>query len=211
MIAIINYGLSNLLSIKRAVDLFTNDVIITEQYKDLKTSDKIILPGVGSFQYGMKRLAELHLDDVIADRVKAGVPLLGICLGMQMLFDESEEGGWHEGLKLIPGRVEKIPEKDIGGHKQTVPHIGWERLFKNEEFSLKRDILKGVSENEEFYFVHSYEGKPRNNEYHVAHTIYGGRNICAVVQNDNVIGCQFHPEKSGEIGLKLIRNFILEF
>lgn len=211
MIAIINYGLSNLLSIKRAVDLFTEDVIITDQYKDLETIDKIILPGVGSFQYGMARLTELHLDDMIVNRAKAGVPLLGICLGMQMLFDESEEGGLHKGLKLIPGRVEKIPENDIKGYKQTVPHIGWERLFKIEEFSFERNILKDVSENEEFYFVHSYEGKPQSNEYCVAYAVYGGRNICAVVQNDNVIGCQFHPEKSGKMGLKLIRDFVLEF
>lgn len=211
MIVIINYGLSNLLSIKRAVDLFSDDVMITDNYEDIKRADKLILPGVGSFHYGMDCLDKLHLKDVIVDKANAGAPLLGICLGMQMLFDESEEGGLRDGLKLISGRVERIPDKDIDGCRQTVPHIGWEKLIKNGDSCFEKNVLKGIAEDEEFYFVHSYEGKAQMKQHCMANIVYGGREICAIVQRNHIIGCQFHPEKSGKIGLELIRNFVTDF
>ena len=211
MITIVNYGLSNLLSIKRAIDLYADEAIITDSPDDLRKADKIILPGVGAFHYGMDCLTSLYLKDAIVEKARTGTPLLGICLGMQLLFDESDEGGLYEGMKLIPGRVERIAENDIAGHRQNVPHIGWEALLFNDGQIFSKSILKNVSDNQEFYFVHSYEGKPKFSQHCIASVDYGGRSICAVVQKDNVVGCQFHPEKSGMYGLSIIRNFILEF
>lgn len=208
MVAIINYGLSNLLSIKRAVDLYTNEANITNNYNDVKKADKIILPGVGSFHYGMDCLVNLGLTDIIVEMALEGIPILGICLGMQMLFEEGDEGGLCEGLKLIPGRVEKIPEDDICGHKQNIPHIGWEKILLNANDLNTSDILKNILSNQEFYFVHSYEVRPKYDRHNIANVKYGGRNICAVAKKDNILGCQFHPEKSGPIGLKIIQNFI---
>ncbi|MCM1111998.1 MAG: imidazole glycerol phosphate synthase subunit HisH [Muribaculum sp.] len=211
MIAIIDYGLSNLLSIKRAVDLYTSDVKIVDTPDELIKADKIILPGVGSFHYGMDRLLRLGLRDVIVEQAQAGIPLLGICLGMQMLFDEGDEGGLYEGLGLIPGRVERIPEEDVWGKRQNVPHIGWEKLRLNREAVADRNILGQDAAEQEFYFVHSYEGKPVCAEHCLASVDYGGRAVCAIVQRDQVIGCQFHPEKSGAAGLELVDHFIHHF
>ena len=210
MVAIIDYGLSNLLSIKRAVSLYTHEVEIVNAPDELMKADKIILPGVGAFHYGMDCLMRLGLKDVVKEKVWSGTPLMGICLGMQMLFDEGDEGGLYEGLGFIPGRVEKIPEEDVWGNKQNVPHIGWEKLILNKEATVSGDILKGISPEYEYYFVHSYEGQTESRRYCLAGIDYGGRTVCAIVQNDNVIGCQFHPEKSGEMGLKMISNFVLE-
>lgn len=211
MIAIINYGLSNLLSIKRAVDLYMDDVGITDQPDDLKKADKIILPGVGSFHYGMQRLNCLGLAEMVMEKAKEGIPVLGICLGMQMLFDEGEEGGRCEGLKLIPGRIVKIPENDINGSRQIVPHVGWEKLTVNEKASGMNGRMRNVLHGQEFYFIHSYEAKTVCEKHCIASIDYGGRRVCGVAKKDNVMGCQFHPEKSGPAGLKVIRNFIYDF
>ena len=208
MIAVINYGLSNLLSIKRAVDLYTHEAEIISNPDDLQKADKIILPGVGSFQYGIQCLNRLGLGDVVINKARVGIPNLGICLGMQMLFDEGDEGGTCEGLKLIPGRVEKIPMEDIKGNRQDVPHVGWEKLAVNEKAFRTDDRLKNILDGQEFYFVHSYEAKTTHEEHYVAGINYGGRFVCGVAKKDNVIGCQFHPEKSGSAGLKLIQHFI---
>ena len=208
MIAIIDYGLSNLLSIKRAVDLFNKDNCITDDLTIIAKAEKIILPGVGAFQYGMKCMKEKGLDDAVKKAAKAGIPILGICLGMQMLFEDSEEDGMNKGLGLIPGHVVKIPGYDNNGKKQAVPHIGWECFTNRDRKEGWLDILEGVKEKEEVYFVHSYQGIPVEKQVLSIDVTYGGRNICAIVQKEKIIGCQFHPEKSGKVGLKILKNFI---
>ncbi len=208
-IVVVNYGLSNLLSVKRAFEHCGAEIVITGNPEEVMTADKIVLPGVGAFKDGMKGLVSLGLDEAIKSKVVTSTPLLGICLGMQMLFDESDENGVHQGLGLIGGRVEKIPEIDCNDLKQCVPHIGWNILKPNngkEQFD--NELLQKIESGKEVYFVHSYEAKPVDQNSNLANTIYGGRNICAVAGKDNVYGCQFHPEKSGETGLSIIRNFI---
>lgn len=211
MIAIIDYGLSNLLSIQRAVLLFEKEVVVTNSFQDIYDAEKLILPGVGAFHYGMNCLHQLNLTDVITERAKSGVPLLGICLGMQMLFQDSEEGGLYSGLGLIEGHVEEIPRETIETKPQNVPHIGWNTLHKQTNHKEWPDILNNIDMNYEVYFVHSFEGKPKKEENNIAYTTYGGREICAIVQDENVVGCQFHPEKSGNAGLQILKNFITLF
>lgn len=209
MITVVNYGLSNLLSVERSIKLFGEEVNITGDYKEVLKSKKVVLPGVGAFQDGMKQLKKLHLDEAIIEISQKDIPLLGICLGMQMLFDESDENGLCKGLGIIKGRVERIPALDINENKQLVPHIGWERIMPEQgEEHFKSEIFCDSIIGEEMYFVHSYEGKPQDKCNILANAIYGGRNICAAVIKDNVIGCQFHPEKSGMQGLKIVKNFV---
>ncbi len=208
-IVVINYGLSNLLSVKRAFEHCGSEVVITGKPEEVHDADKIVLPGVGAFKDGMQGLKYLGLDEAIKAKAAEGTPILGICLGMQMLFDQSEENGFHEGLGLIPGSVMRIPEESVKRDKQCVPHIGWNILKpgeENEEF--ESDLLGGLNVEDEVYFVHSYEAKPEDSEHVLAYTNYGGRDICAVAGYNNVFGCQFHPEKSGKVGLEIINNFI---
>lgn len=210
MIAIIDCGISNLLSIKRAVELFDSNVVITYNEHIVENADKIILPGVGAFEHGMKQLQERGMLEVINKQVSDGKPILGICLGMQMLFESSEEGGLFNGLGLIPGVVKKIPYVNIDGEVQNVPHIGWEKLEINE--SQRDDILlSGLDLQQEVYFVHSFEAHVTQSKNLVATALYGGRNICAIARKDNVVGCQFHPEKSGQVGLQILENYIKKF
>ncbi len=206
MITIINYGLSNLLSVERAFIHCGAKVEITDDIEKIRNATALVLPGVGAFKDGMAGLAKLDLIEIIKAKAQTGTPLLGICLGMQMLFDESDEFGTHKGLGLIKGRVEQIPNADTQGEKQRVPHIGWNSLvFAN---NTENTILQQTQNGSEVYFVHSFEAKPSSDENRLANVIYGGRNICAVAKNGNVTGCQFHPEKSGEIGLDMIKAFI---
>ena len=208
-IVIIDYGLSNLHSVKNAFDFFGVDAIISQKTEDADMADVIILPGVGAFEDGMKKLDALGLLDVIRQKAASGTPILGICLGMQMLFDESEEFGLHNGLGLIPGRVERIPDEDINGVKQKIPHISWNPLYPHEgDVDFGEGILDGIRAGDECYFIHSFEAKPTYSEHCLAETLYGGRRICAVVRKDNVMGTQFHPEKSGEVGSRIIKRFI---
>lgn len=210
MIAIIDYGVSNLLSIKRAVELFDKSVVITHDEKIVANADKIILPGVGAFEHGMRKIKECGMLEVLKKEAFEGKPILGICLGMQMLFESSEEGGFIEGLGLISGTVKKIPNTDVDGEKHSVPHIGWEKLVKNPEIR-ENILLSDVDLQREVYFVHSYEAHVSNSQNLVASASYGGRMICAIAQRDNVVGCQFHPEKSGQVGLQILENFIKKF
>ena len=211
-VTVINYGLSNLLSVENALKYLGVDTLISQKPEDIKAADALVLPGVGAFEDGMAGLSNLGLIEVIREKAQSGTPLLGICLGMQMLFDESEEFGIHKGLGLIPGRVVKISSEDINGAKQKIPHISWNPLYPaNGRDDFGDGILGNINSGDECYFIHSYEAKPASSEYCIAETIYGGRRICAVAQNDNVIGTQFHPEKSGEVGLNILRGFVGHF
>ena len=208
-ITVIDYGLSNLLSVERAFRHFGADVEVTGSRGKILAAEALFLPGVGAFKDGMEELARLSLCDAISDKCAAGTPLLGICLGMQMLFDESDEFGLHKGLALIPGRVERIPLCDEDGEVQRVPHVGWNRLvLPAGRHSFAGTVFEAVREGDEVYFVHSYEAKPARDEYRLADTVYGGRRVCAAAQKGAVIGCQFHPEKSGEVGLSVVEHYL---
>ena len=192
-VTIIDYGLSNLLSVQHAFAHFGAETLVTGKAEDVLAADALVLPGV---------------IEPIRQKAAAGTPLLGICLGMQMLFDESEEFGPHKGLGLIPGRVVKIPSTDVQGRPQKVPHISWNPLNPaGGRTDFAGTVLAGVTPGEECYFIHSYEAKPADEADRLADTVYG-RAVCAAAAHGSVVGCQFHPEKSGKVGLKIIEEYM---
>lgn len=207
-VVVIDYGLSNLLSVKRAFEMFADSVVVTDDLNEVISASRVVLPGVGAFADGMRGLKDKGLDEALLLCVEKQIPVLGICLGMQMLFEKSYEKGEHNGLGFIKGTVEKIPDRTVDGGRQRVPQIGWSALRPPEPYSqFDSALLSGIEAGNDTYFIHSYECKPLLPEYAVAYTHYGGRQVCAIANYENIYGCQFHPEKSGKIGLKLIRNF----
>lgn len=208
-IKVINYGLSNLLSVQRAFEHLGAQVEFVNTPDGVLAAEALVLPGVGAFKDGMAGLERLGLIEPILQKAAAGTPLLGICLGMQMLFDESDEFGLHKGLGLIPGRVEKIPALDADGDPQRVPHISWNCLWPaGGRTDFADTALASVTPGQECYFVHSYEAKPTNEADRLADTRYGGRAVCAAAAHGSVLGCQFHPEKSGPVGLGILEGFL---
>ncbi len=208
-ITIIDYGIGNLLSVQRGFEHLSASVTLTSDPDVIFNSSKIVLPGVGAFADGIAELDRRGLTTVIKKVAAKGVPIFGICLGMQLLFDESEEFGINTGLGLIPGRVVSIPSKNTDGKLQKLPHIGWNELVtSNIGNDWQQTLLHGINPGEAVYFVHSYMGIPLEHQVRVADCIYGGIPISAVVNRENIYGCQFHPEKSGEIGLKVLDNFL---
>ncbi len=199
MIAIIDYGVGNLFSLCSSLKSIGVDAVVTSNIKQIKKADKLILPGVGAFEDAAKKLKDSGLRDVVINEANFGKPLLGICLGMQMLFDRSFEYGCHEGLGLIKGEV--IPLQDKIPQNLNIPHIGWNAL----KIKQQSPILKYVNDGDHVYFVHSFyvDG---NNSNTVATSEYGV-DVTATVQNGNVFGCQFHPEKSGNVGLDILKAF----
>lgn len=200
MIALIDYGVGNLFSLKCSFAKVSEDVTVTSDKETIRKADKLILPGVGAFADAARKLRETGLDKVIIDEVNKGKPLLGICLGMQMLFEKSFEYGEHEGLGLIKGEVRPISEMIEKGLK--IPHIGWNYLKLNDK---NNPLFKYIKEGDYVYFVHSYAAV-NCGEHAVAVTEYGGT-LTAAAANGNVYGCQFHPEKSGDVGLNILRAF----
>ncbi|NOR57828.1 MAG: imidazole glycerol phosphate synthase subunit HisH [Sulfurimonas sp.] len=198
-ITIIDYGLGNLRSIKNAFKHLGIECNLSCDKNTILNSDAIVLPGVGAFGHAMEILTELNLISTISEFANSGKPLLGICLGMQLLFDESDEFGVTKGLGLINGRVQKLK------HVQKLPHIGWNSLCKN--IDLKNTILDNLNEKTEFYFVHSY-AVVTNEIYILSSSKYDDITFCSSVKKENIYGCQFHPEKSGEFGLSVLENFI---
>jgi len=209
-ITVIDYGVGNLLSVKRGFEHCGAKVNITDDKNLIMSASRVVLPGVGAFSNAMDGLKNSGLDETVHEIVKEEIPLLGICLGMQMLLDESEEFGLSKGLGIIPGRVISIPPLDIDNNSQKIPHIGWSSLVppdgkKSWDGALLNDIKPGDS----VYFVHSFMANTVVPEHLIANCLYGGINIPAVIGKGRTVGCQFHPEKSGEIGLKILRQFLL--
>lgn len=204
MIAIIDYGVGNLFSLTASLKYLGAETKVTNNIEDIKKADRIILPGVGAFEDAKKKLDATGLVETIKEETAAGKPLLGICLGMQLLFEESHEYGIHEGLGLVKGTIASIDEdlkvKDVSGLK--VPHIGWNALsFKEDE-----PLFKYIKQGECVYYVHSFYGKDCD-ENTIAISMYGIK-ITGAVRSGSVYGTQFHPEKSGETGLNILRAFM---
>lgn len=203
MLAIIDYGVGNLFSLSRSLEYLGVECQVTRSLKELKAADRIILPGVGAFGDARKKLEELSLVEPIQELAASGKPFLGICLGMQLLFDKSEEFGEHPGLGLIPGRIVSMREAfDQAKFDLKVPQIGWNRLDVRKTES---PLVKSLGENDFVYYVHSYYATDCQ-EHLVADSEYGV-SIPGIVQNNNVFGTQFHPEKSGEVGLSILKAF----
>lgn len=207
-VIIIDYGSGNLLSVRRALESFGVEVKVTSSPDAVRSASRLILPGVGAFAHGMIALKKLGLDLAIHQAVSGGVPLLGICLGMQLLMEESQEHELSYGLGIIPGRVVSLPALDIHGEKLKVPHIGWGRLIPSMNENFGSSVLAGLTNTDQVYFAHSYQVVPESIDTRVAETSYGGHQILAALRKDNVSGVQFHPEKSGEIGLQILRAFV---
>ena len=200
MVAIVDYGVGNLFSLECSLNAIGAQVTITADPEVLKTADQIILPGVGAFEDAAKKLRATGLDQVIRDLAAAGKPLMGICLGMQMLFEKSFEYGEHEGLGLIPGQV--VPMQGVIPADYKIPHIGWNALL----FKKESPLFKYIQNGDCVYFVHSYYAA--NCHRDVIATAEYGPELTAAVAKDNVFGCQFHPEKSGTVGLNILRAFV---
>lgn len=209
-ITLIDYGMCNLLNVARAFEHCGAEVTITEDPAAVLNAEKLVVPGVGAFSACMHELEERGFADAIRRYVDTQRPMLGICVGMQMLFETSEEFGEHAGLGILPGRVRAVPGKTMAGEAQRVPHIGWNHLVHPEngrswDGTLLRDF---AGQNPAVYFVHSYAATPANDMDRLADTVYGGHRLCAAIQRNNLMATQFHPERSGEIGLTITRRFI---
>ncbi len=200
MITIVDYGMGNLASVNNAIKRYTDQVVVSSMPDDIKKTDKLILPGVGAFKDAYDEIGKRGLINSILDFIKSGKPFLGICLGLQLLFTKSFEGGEYKGLDIIKGDVVSL-QKDKG---IKIPHMGWNNL-KSEKSNCP--LLKGVSEQAYMYFVHSYYVVPEDASVIVTTTDYGSR-FCSMIWKDNIYAMQFHPEKSQEEGLKIIKNFV---
>jgi len=199
MIGIIDYGMGNLHSVTKALERLGHTPFLSEKQSELSKASMLILPGVGSFKDGMNELKKRGLDTFIQQWAKDNKPLLGICLGMQLLFDESEENGETEGLKLLPGKVERFQN---GSYK--VPHMGWNRLvFEKSDHPILEEVPLG-----HVYFVHSYFVKEKTPDILVATADYGGERVPAVVAQGSIWATQFHPEKSSTLGMRMLKNFL---
>lgn len=198
MIAIIDYDAGNLKSVEKALSYLGEESVITRDFKEIATADKVILPGVGAFGLAMEQIKHYDLDGVIREVCAKGIPFLGICLGLQLLFDGSEESAGVEGLGILKGSIAKIPETE--GLK--IPHIGWNSLTLRNHGRL----YEGIAQDSYVYFVHSYYLKAQDERIVKASTEYG-TTIHASVEENNVFACQFHPEKSSTVGLKILKNF----
>ena len=210
-VVVIDYGVGNLLSVQRGLEHCGARVTLTANPTEILAAKRVVLPGVGAFGNAMEALETLNLVAVIRELAHRNTPLLGICLGMQLLLDQSEEFGVTAGLGLIPGCVIPVPTETLIGESQKVPHIGWSALQSSGgSGSWDCTILKDSRPGESAYFVHSFMAVPNNPAHRIADCVYGGHLLAATIGRDRITGCQFHPEKSGEMGLKILHQFILQ-
>ena len=199
MIAIIDYDAGNIKSVEKAIKYLSKEAVITRDKQTILSADHVILPGVGSFGDAMGKLSEYELIPVIEDVCKKGTPFLGICLGLQLLFERSEETPGVKGLSILDGEIVRIPE----GEYKKIPHMGWNSL----KLQNNGRLFEGIENDPYVYFVHSYYLKAKDENIVKATTEYNV-NIHASVEKDNIFACQYHPEKSSDIGLKMLENFI---
>jgi len=204
MIAVIDYGMGNLGSVSNALKSLGGEVRVTQKNSDLKRAEKIVLPGVGAFQNAMRSLAKLNLIDTLKGEIREGKIYLGICLGLELLFEESEEGGGCKGFGILKGDVVKFSVSDKKGTTLKVPHMGWNQLRVKKK---NCPLFRGTTDDAFFYFVHSYYVRPLDEDAIAAVTDYG-KEFTSMVWKDNIYATQFHPEKSQEVGLKLLENFL---
>ena len=206
---IIDYGLGNLFSVKRAFEVCgAPNICISDSEKDIASADRLVLPGVGAFADGMQGLRDRKLLEPILSYAESKRPLLGICLGMQMLTTASDEFGNHPGLNLIPGYVRAIPNTANDGSKLKIPHIGWSPLVRSPSIDWDGSILSTTSPGKSVYLVHSYAVETEEPCHQLSYCIYGGHRITAVIKKGAIYGCQFHPEKSGSVGLSILARFL---
>tara|TARA_B100001057_G_C22868345_1_gene957595 strand:- start:4623 stop:5261 length:639 start_codon:yes stop_codon:yes gene_type:complete len=208
-IIVIDYGMGNTKSVCRAIEKMGGKALISNNNKTISQSKKLILPGVGSFASGMSEIKKKQLDKSIKLALSNGAYLFGICLGMQLLFNNSEENGITEGLNLVEGEVKKIPIYNDNQLTRKIPHIGWNKIF-SESSSWNDTFLKNIKSESFFYFIHSFMAMAKNRSDVIAYCNYLGINIPSVICRNKVFGTQFHPENSGPEGLKIYKNFILK-
>ncbi len=211
VVVIIDYGMGNLFSIERAIKHVGGVPVISAEPSVITSAERLILPGVGAFGKGIENLTERGLVGPIKEAVASGKTLLGICLGMQLLMTEGEEFGVHAGLDMVKGMVRRFTEPNSDGPYFKIPHVGWDKL--NLPASSKGNpwegtIFNGLREEVFVYFVHSYIVVPDSPSDILAETVYGNDRFCSALRQDNLYGCQFHPELSGEVGLQIIRDFL---
>ena len=206
-ITLIDYSIGNLLSVERALAHLGADYSIARSVEEIDAASKLILPGVGAFASCTGELEKRGFMEPIRKAVTADKPILGICVGMQMLFERSEEFGVNEGFGFIKGTVKPIPFVSTVGQAHKIPHIGWTSLVVLED-GWDDPILDGVEQGAEVYFVHSFTAHPQESKNRVADAYYGGQRVSAIVKSGNTYGTQFHPEKSGPVGLKILDNFL---
>ncbi len=203
MIAIIDYDAGNLKSVEKAFQALGEEIRVTRDREEILRADGIVLPGVGAFGDAMNKLYEYCLVSVIQEAAARDIPLIGICLGLQLFFDASEESPGIQGLSLLPGQVKRIPRRTAEGEVLKIPHMGWNSL----KIDPRSRLFQGISEDAYVYFVHSYYLEAEDERDVAASTEYGVH-IHAAVEHGNLFACQFHPEKSSSVGLKILKNFI---
>ena len=208
-VVVIDLGIGNLMSIIRALEYFGAKVVVTSDSQTILNSSHVVLPGDGAFNFAMEQIKKRNLLKTLKNFSDSKSNLLGICIGMQILFDKSSEFKNTDGLGLISGKVVPIPSKSKEGSKLTIPHMGWNNLHKAEHLkNWSNTLLEDNKVMDEMYFIHSYMAVPSNLSNRIADCIYGGYKLAAVVMKNNIVGCQFHPEKSGKLGLKILKKFI---
>jgi glutamine amidotransferase len=206
-VVIIDYQLGNLFSVKQACDTIGINATISSDREDVLNADALILPGVGAFIEAINNLKSFGLDTAIQEKVKNGTPIFGICLGLQLLFTESEEFGAGNGLDLISGVIKRFPE-NFEKRKIKVPHIAWNTIYKSDQ-NWDKIALKELKNNDFMYFIHSYYVKPSDNSCVLTKTNYDGIEFCSSILKDNIFATQFHPEKSAEKGISIYKNWAL--
>lgn len=207
-VTVVDYGIGNLYSVQRAFESCGAEVSFASDAQGIDAASRVVLPGVGAFADGMQGLRDRGLVEALKRVGTSGRPMLAICLGMQMLASVSEEFGQHEGLGIIPGRVVSIPDRNVEGKPQKIPHIGWNSLVVPPGTDWRGSLFEDTAPGTAVYLVHSYHVVPNDRAHLLATCGYGGHQITAAIRSGRIYGCQFHPEKSGSEGLRILESFL---